>query len=136
MLLGKYLDHLLLGGQLREELHGKLRFLTINFASTITRNRRAFGLYWFYKYPIDGSGWRSNPFKLNARFSGTTAIRAHFGFNEPLMALLSFFYDEPIKKPSIRQGLAFRYNEEVFVEQANSRDCDPNIHFGTVNQWF
>lgn len=76
------------------------------------------------------------PFELNARFSGTTAIRAHFGFNEPLMALLSFFYGEPIKKPSIRQGLAFRYHEEVFVEQASSRDCDPNIHFGTVNQWF
>lgn len=76
------------------------------------------------------------PFELNARFSGTTAVRAHFGFNEPKMALLSFFYGEPIKKPHIRQGLAFRYNEEVFVEQVSSSNCDPKSHSGTVNQWF
>ncbi len=76
------------------------------------------------------------PFEFNARFSGTTAVRAHFGFNEPKMALLSFFYGVPIEKPCIREGLAFRYNEEVFVEKVTSDNCDPNIHKGKVNKWF
>lgn len=31
------------------------------------------------------------PFEFNSRFSGTTSIRAYFGFNEPLMFLKNYF---------------------------------------------
>ena len=76
------------------------------------------------------------PFELNARFSGTTAIRAHFGFNEPKMALLSYFYNKPINSAIIRKGVALRYNEEVFIENTSADDCHAGVHQGIVNRWF
>lgn len=76
------------------------------------------------------------PFEINARFSGTTAVRAHFGFNEPAMALLSFFYKEEVPAPNIRAGIAMRYHEEVFIEGASKQSLKPNQHKGTVNPWF
>ena len=76
------------------------------------------------------------PFELNARFSGTTAVRAHFGFNEPAMALKSYFYNEVIEPPLVREGVAMRYHEEVFVEKVSSDQLSPGIHKGVVNSWF
>ena len=75
------------------------------------------------------------PFELNARFSGTTAVRAHYGFNEPAMALLSFFYREEIPVPKLREGVAMRYHEEVFIENVSANSLLPN-HKGEVNSWF
>lgn len=76
------------------------------------------------------------PFELNARFSGTTAIRAHFGFNEPAMALRSVFYGEQLENPTIRRGVAFRYHEEVFVDDIAAADLRPDINRGIVRNWF
>lgn len=76
------------------------------------------------------------PFELNARFSGTTAVRAHFGFNEPAMALRSFFYGESISQPDIRSGIAMRYHEEVFIENVRASDLAPGMQKGFVNAWF
>jgi carbamoyl-phosphate synthase large subunit len=75
------------------------------------------------------------PFEFNARFSGTTAVRAHFGFNEPAMALLSFFYKEEVTTPSIRFGMAMRYHEEVFVEEVSAAGLSLS-DTGVVNTWF
>jgi len=76
------------------------------------------------------------PFELNARFSGTTAVRAHFGFNEPAMALHSFFYKERVPVPTVRSGIAMRYHEEVFIENVRRDSIMPNRHIGVVNPWF
>lgn len=76
------------------------------------------------------------PFELNSRFSGTTAVRAHFGFNEPAMALLSFFYKEGVPAPTVRAGVAMRYHEEVFIDNVGSDDLTPGLHKGTVTPWF
>ena len=76
------------------------------------------------------------PFELNARFSGTTAVRAHFGFNEPAMALLSFFYKEELPTPEVRSGIAMRYYEEVFIEDVRMDSLTPGQHKGKVNPWF
>jgi carbamoyl-phosphate synthase large subunit len=76
------------------------------------------------------------PFELNSRFSGTTAVRAHFGFNEPAMALKSFFYEEAVPQPEVRSGIAIRYHEEVFIERVSSNALTPNMHKGTVTPWF
>ena len=75
------------------------------------------------------------PFELNARFSGTTAVRAHYGFNEPAMALLSFFYKEEVPVPKVRAGIAMRYHEEVFIENESANSLLPS-HKGAVNSWF
>ena len=77
------------------------------------------------------------PFELNMRFSGTTAVRAHFGFNEPEIYIRSYFLKEQIKQPEIRKGMAFRYLEEVFVDGYTLNEINTN-HFpkGEVRQWF
>jgi len=75
------------------------------------------------------------PFELNCRFSGTTAVRAHFGFNEPEMALRSFFYKEAVPAPVIRAGVAMRYYEEVFIENVNAGNLSLPKR-GVVNPWF
>ena len=76
------------------------------------------------------------PFELNARFSGTTAVRAHFGFNEPEMALRAYYYREDVPVPIIRSGIALRYHEEVFVDDVRADELRPSIHKGYVNKWF
>lgn len=75
------------------------------------------------------------PFELNSRFSGTTAVRAHFGFNEPEMALLSVFYKEPVPVPEIRAGVAMRYHEEVFIDNVSAASLTL-LDKGVVKPWF
>lgn len=76
------------------------------------------------------------PFEFNARFSGTTAVRAHFGFNEPEMVLRNYYLKEDLSKPIIRNGLALRYLEEVFLEGATVKDIREPLPKGVVKQWF
>lgn len=60
------------------------------------------------------------PFEINARFSGTTAIRAHFGFNETEFALRSFVLKETIEQPTIGTGVSVRYLEEFYLDGATA----------------
>lgn len=76
------------------------------------------------------------PFEINARFSGTTAIRAHFGFNEPEMYLRSFLLGEALAQPITRTGVAFRYAEEVFVDNVRAVDLVEPFPKGIVHPWF
>jgi carbamoyl-phosphate synthase large subunit len=76
------------------------------------------------------------PFELNARFSGTTAVRAHFGFNEPAMAIKALCYGEELDQPAIRTGIAMRYHEEVFVDDVAADDLVPGVTKGFVRPWF
>ncbi len=76
------------------------------------------------------------PFEINSRFSGTTAVRANFGFNEPAMALRNIYYKEELDLPVLRTGVAIRYNEEVFIDNVRANELDPTIHRGYVNSWF
>jgi len=72
------------------------------------------------------------PHELNVRCSGTTAIRAHFGYNEPEMLLRHYVLGEEISQPEIRTGYAFRYWNEVFLEDSPSGQ---NNQKGTVLAW-
>lgn len=56
------------------------------------------------------------PFELNIRCSGTAAIRAYFGYNEPEMLLRNYVMGDPLAPPKIRTGYVFRYWNEVFLE--------------------
>jgi carbamoyl-phosphate synthase large subunit len=77
------------------------------------------------------------PFEFNARFSGTTAVRAHFGFNEPEMSLRSYVLNETISEPAVRDGVALRYLEEVFLEGVQLSDLRSGaLPKGTVVPWF
>jgi carbamoyl-phosphate synthase large subunit len=76
------------------------------------------------------------PLEFNARFSGTTAVRARYGFNEPGMALRSYFLKEKLSAPHIGRGLAFRYLEEVFVDGVSASDLKEPLPKGEVLKWF
>ena len=76
------------------------------------------------------------PFELNARFSGTTAVRAYFGFNEPEMALKNYFLGEDLPEPVIRKGVAIRYDEEVFLQDAAAEELGKKRPVGEVVPWF
>jgi len=56
------------------------------------------------------------PFELNIRCSGTSAFRAHFGYNEPEMLIRHYVLGEPISAPEVRPGFVFRYWNEIFLE--------------------
>ena len=56
------------------------------------------------------------PFELNIRCSGTAAIRAYFGYNEPEMLLRHFVMGEQLAALKHRTGYAFRYWNEVFLD--------------------
>lgn len=57
------------------------------------------------------------PFELNVRFSGTTPMRAHFGFCDVKAMLYESLYQKPIDDCfHIRKGVAYRYTEEVYLE--------------------
>lgn len=76
------------------------------------------------------------PFEFNSRFSGTTAVRAHFGFNEPEMVLRNYLLHEAIHQPVIRRGVALRYLEEVFIEGVAADELDEPLPKGVVRPWF
>jgi carbamoyl-phosphate synthase large subunit len=77
------------------------------------------------------------PFELNIRCSGTAAIRAHFGYNEPEMMLRNYVLREDLAAPQPRHGYVFRYWNEVFVEGVSRDDLlrNPGGPQGIVRAW-
>lgn len=57
------------------------------------------------------------PFEINARSSGTTAVRTYHGFNEPEMTIMSYFLGKKIENPKITSGYCLRYVEELFLPE-------------------
>lgn len=56
-------------------------------------------------------------FEINPRFSGGVSMRAHFGYNEPEMALRDLVLNEPLPPLSVRPGVALRFWEEMYLEE-------------------
>jgi len=60
---------------------------------------------------------RPTTFEINARFSSSVSIRAHFGFNEVEAALRSLVLGQEVPEMRCRPGVAMRYANEVYAEQ-------------------
>ncbi len=54
-------------------------------------------------------------FEINARFSGTTPLRAYAGFNEVDALLRHLLRGEPIVRPELREVVILRYWDELVV---------------------
>lgn len=52
--------------------------------------------------------------EINPRFSGTTGIRANFGFNDVEMWIYQALSNEEIPKPKIKEGFVLRYMQEQY----------------------
>ena len=65
------------------------------------------------------------PLEINARISGTSSIRALFGFNDVEMSLRHFILNEDIPLPLIKTGIALRYwNELVCFDKISLTEDD------------
>lgn len=68
------------------------------------------------------AGGRPVCFEINIRFSGTTPLRAHFGFNDVEAALRHYVLGEPAPDlPLVTSGIALRYWNEMYVDPAAAR---------------
>jgi carbamoyl-phosphate synthase large subunit len=76
-------------------------------------------------------------FEINIRFSGTTPIRARFGFNDVEAALRHYVLGEPAADlPLVTQGIALRYWNEAYpdpqavseLDGRSSLDCSTGLH--------
>jgi carbamoyl-phosphate synthase large subunit len=54
--------------------------------------------------------------EVNPRFSGTSGMRAHFGFNE-LKLWLSDLFLPTFEEPTITKGKVLRYMEEMYLDE-------------------
>jgi len=54
-------------------------------------------------------------FEVNPRMSSSTVMRAYFGFNEPELAIRQFVLGEQITPPRVKEGIAMRYWEELYI---------------------
>lgn len=68
-----------------------------------------------FQFRVDAAGV-PRLFEINARFSGTTPMRALFGFNEVEFCLRKLLLDEKIKSPVIKHGTVIRFLEEQFID--------------------
>lgn len=68
-----------------------------------------------FQFRIDRDG-KPRVFEINARFSGTTPLRAHAGFNEVEMCIRRILWDEPVVQPSIKPVSVLRHWTETVIE--------------------
>lgn len=69
-----------------------------------------------FQFRTDADG-TPRVFEINARFSGTTPLRAMAGFNEVEMCVRKLLHGTPIIQPPVRSGVILRYLDEMFVPQ-------------------
>ena len=76
------------------------------------------------------------PFEFNARFSGTTSIRAYFGFNEPEMFIKNYYLKKKLTNPKVRNGISMRYIDEIFLDKVNQNHKKIISIKGKKKNWF
>lgn len=60
-------------------------------------------------------------FEINARFSGTTPLRAYAGFNEVDLILRHIVYGEAVQQPDLKPVVVLRYWDEMVIETDDLR---------------
>lgn len=64
-------------------------------------------------------------FELNVRFSGSTPMRAHFGYEDVKAMIKEYVLDEPIDDCfHIRKGEAYRYVNEIYMDAGTSEQME------------
>ncbi|HWA70577.1 MAG TPA: ATP-grasp domain-containing protein [Rhizomicrobium sp.] len=73
-----------------------------------------------FQFRLDAQG-RVKVFEINARFSGTTPLRALAGFNEVEMCLRHVLYGEPIAQPPVEEMAICRHWSDTVVRPEQVR---------------
>jgi len=75
-------------------------------------------------------------FEINVRFSGTTPMRARFGFNDVEAALRHFVLGQPAAElPVVREGIALRYWNEAYVDPQATAELDRSARLDRPKQY-
>lgn len=69
-----------------------------------------------FQFRTDPDG-TARVFEINARFSGTTPMRAMLGFNEVEMCIRKLLHGTAIEQPEGRPGVILRYLQEMYVPE-------------------
>ncbi|WP_415066464.1 ATP-grasp domain-containing protein [Lacrimispora sp.] len=70
------------------------------------------------QFRIDQHG-RPVCFELNVRFSGTTPMRAYFGYNDVEAMIREYILNEDIRSIfHIKKGTAYRYFDEMYIDES------------------
>lgn len=76
-------------------------------------------------------------FELNVRFSGTTAIRSHFGFQDVKAMVLEYVYNENISECfNIQSGEVFRFDQELYLSENATETMKEYRMIGNISSFF
>lgn len=99
---------------------GKFDDFFLDFTKKVSFKHNLFGPINLQFKDVPGRG--PVVFEINARCSGSTAMRAHFGYNDPHMILREFVLGEQAFQPHTTTGTAFRFWEEMFLDDIMEDD--------------
>lgn len=74
-------------------------------------------------------------FELNVRFSGTTPIRAMWGYNDVEAMIREYLFDEPVSLNPLKEGKVYRYFNEAFVDVKMQRELKEKGRVKCVNDY-
>jgi carbamoyl-phosphate synthase large subunit len=75
----------------------------------------ALGAYGPANFQFRVEDGQAKVFEINGRFSGTTPLRMHAGFNEVEMVLRKVVLGEPVSQPTLEKMTILRYFSEIVV---------------------
>lgn len=75
-------------------------------------------------------------FELNVRFSGTTAMRANFGYRDVEAMIKEYVLQQPIDDCfQVRPGEAFRYDNEMYLFGGATREMREKLHISDMKRY-
>ena len=74
-------------------------------------------------------------FELNVRFSGTTAMRARWGFNDVAAMLNEYILGQPTNLHPYESGIAYRYFNEAYIDQSMMAELSKTGHISDVSSY-
>ncbi|HIY37058.1 MAG TPA: ATP-grasp domain-containing protein [Candidatus Paraprevotella stercorigallinarum] len=74
-------------------------------------------------------------FELNVRFSGTTPLRAHWGYNDVAAMINEYLLDKETALHPVKSGLAYRYFNEAYIDVEMLRMLEEKKSISDCNKY-
>lgn len=74
-------------------------------------------------------------FELNVRFSGTTPLRANWGFNDVEAFVNEYLFDKEVILSPQKDGLAYRYYNEAYIDERMLKQLEEGKNIINVNDY-
>lgn len=91
--------------------------------AVVKKMAEALGAYGPANFQFRLVGGQVKVFEINGRFSGTTPLRMHAGFNEVDLVVRRVVLGEPIRQPQVEKMTILRYFTEEVVRPADVVRC-------------